>query len=171
MEHNWQKISTGVQWEKKRLEEAKKSEKTSGGDTLPKECGRTAWTEYLFSAMENWNVREHQHVDDCLTAKLHQDCTTLVVIDVLFGGAMVLDANVDWGLKTVISLSWTVNYCVVSRAMRLMTFARAMAAKERDGEVVSIADNTPPTMNFLHNSDTQWNHLVIPTAVVSTRLE
>ncbi len=45
MEHNRQKISTGVVWEKKRLEEAKKSGRTSGGDASPKECGRTAWME------------------------------------------------------------------------------------------------------------------------------
>jgi len=55
-----------------------------------------------------------------------------------------------------------------------MTYARAMAAKKRGaGEVVSIADNTPPAMNFLpRNSDTsnhpQWNHLVVPTDVVAT---
>ena len=54
MEHNRQKIiSTGVEREKKRLEEVKKSGKTSGGDASPNECGRTAWTEYLFSAIEN----------------------------------------------------------------------------------------------------------------------
>ncbi len=33
MEHNWQKIATGVAQEKKRLEEAKKSVRMSGGDT------------------------------------------------------------------------------------------------------------------------------------------
>jgi hypothetical protein len=55
-----------------------------------------------------------------------------------------------------------------------MTYARAMAAKKRGaGEVVSIADNTPPAMNFLpRNSDTsnhpQRNHLVVPTDVVAT---
>jgi hypothetical protein len=53
-----------------------------------------------------------------------------------------------------------------------MTFARAMAAKKRSGEVVSIADNTPPAINFLRNSDTsnrpQRNHLVVPRAVVAT---
>ena len=53
-----------------------------------------------------------------------------------------------------------------------MTFARAMAAKKRCGEVGSIADNTPPAINFLHNSNTsnrpQRNHLVVPTAVVAT---
>ena len=38
---------------KKLLEEAKKSGKTGGGDASPNECGRTAWTEYLFSAIEN----------------------------------------------------------------------------------------------------------------------
>jgi len=58
MEHNRQKISTGVEREKKRLEEVKKSGKTSGGDASPKECGRMAWTEYLFSAIENRNVQE-----------------------------------------------------------------------------------------------------------------
>jgi hypothetical protein len=61
MEHNRQKISTGVEREKKRLEEAKR---TSGGDASPKECGGTAWSKFLFSAIENRNVRERQHVDN-----------------------------------------------------------------------------------------------------------
>ena len=59
LEHNRQKIATGVKWEKMRLVEANKS----GGDVSPKEIGRMAWTEYLFSALENWNLQEHQHVD------------------------------------------------------------------------------------------------------------
>jgi len=53
-----------------------------------------------------------------------------------------------------------------------MTYAGAMSAKKRSGEVVNIADNTPPAINFLRNSDTsnrlQRNHLVVPTAVVAT---
>jgi len=44
--------------------------------------------------------------------------------------------------------------------------------KKRGGEVVSIAENTPPIINFLRNSDTsnhpQQNHLFVPTAVVAT---
>ena len=102
MEHNGQKISTGVEREKKQLEEAKKSEKTSGGDTLPKECGRTAWTEYLFSVMENRNVREHQHVGGRLTAKLHQDCGTLAAMNAFSNPTMVSDANVGRGFQMVI---------------------------------------------------------------------
>jgi hypothetical protein len=70
MEHNRQKISTGVEREKKWLEEVKKSGKNSGGDASPNESGRTAWTEYLFSAIENRNVWEHQHVDGRSTAEL-----------------------------------------------------------------------------------------------------
>ncbi len=48
MEHNQQKIATGVKREKKWLEEANKSGRTSGGDILPNEIGRMAWMEYLF---------------------------------------------------------------------------------------------------------------------------
>lgn len=44
--------------------------------------------------------------------------------------------------------------------------------QKRGREVVSIADNTPPAINFLQNSDMshrpQRNHLVVPTAVVAT---
>ena len=91
VEHNRQKIlSTGVERAKKQLEEVKKSGKTSGGDASPKKCGRTAWTEYLFSASENRNVREHQHVDGRSTAKLHQDCRTLAVIDA-FSDPIMMD--------------------------------------------------------------------------------
>jgi hypothetical protein len=85
---------------------------------------------------------------------------------------MALDANVGRGLKMVIPLLRTVNYCEVGGTMRPMTFARAMAAKKRSGEVVSVADNTPPAINFHRNSNTSnclhRNHLVFPTAVVAT---
>jgi hypothetical protein len=171
MEHNRQKISTGVVREKKRLEEAKKSGRTSGGDASPKECGRTAWTEYIFSVIENRNVWEHQHVDNRSTSELHQDCRTLAAIDAFLDPTMASDANVGRGLKTVIPLSRTMHNCAVDGMTRPMTFARAMAAKKRRGEVVSIADNTPPAINFLRNSDTsnrvQRNHLVVPTAVAA----
>ncbi len=157
--------------EKKRLEEAKKSGRASGGDALPKECSRTAWTEYIFSAIENQNVQEHQHVDNRLTSELHQDCRTLGAIDAFLDPTMASDANVGRGLKTVIPLSRTVHYCAVDGMTRPTTFARAMAAKKRHGEVVSVADNTPPTLNFLRNSDTsnrmQRNPLVVPTAVAA----
>ena len=56
--------------------------------------------------------------------------------------------------------------------MRPMTFARAMAAEKRGGEVVSVADNTPPAINFHRNSNTSnsphRNRLVVLTAVVAT---
>jgi hypothetical protein len=91
------------------LEEAEKIGMTNGGDASPKECGRTAWTEYLFSAMENRNVREHQHVDGRSTAELHQDCGTLAAIDAFSDPTMASDANGGRGLKMVILLSRTVN--------------------------------------------------------------
>ena len=99
MEHNRQKVSTGVERENKRFEEVMKSGKSSGGDASPNECGRTAWTEYLFSAIENWNVREHQHIDGRSTAELHQNCGTLAAINAFSDPMMVLDANVGRGLK------------------------------------------------------------------------
>ena len=126
------------------MEEVKKSGKTSGGDASPKECGRTAWTEYLFSAIENRDVREHQHVDGRSTAEPYQDCGTLAAIDAFSDPTIVSDANAGRGLKTVIPLSRTVNYCAVGRTTRPMTYARAMASEKRGGEVVSIADNTIP---------------------------
>ena len=155
MEHNRQKISTGVEQEKKRLEEAKKSGKTNGGDALPKECGRTAWSEYLFSVMENQNVRKHQHVGGCSTAKLYQDCGILAAMDAFSNPTMVSDANVGRGFKMVIPLSRIVNYRAVGGTKRPMTFARAMAAKKHCGEVGSIADNTPHAINFLRNSNAE----------------
>jgi hypothetical protein len=106
MEHNRQKISTGVEREKKRLEKAKR---TSGGDASPKECGGTAWSKFLFSAIENRNVRERQHVDNRSTAELHQDCASLAAIDAFSDPTMASDANVGRGLKTVIPLSRTVD--------------------------------------------------------------
>jgi len=154
------------------LEEVKKSGKTSGGDASLKECGRTAWTEYLFSAIENRNEQEHQQVDGRLAAEFHQDCETLAAINAFSDPTMVSDVNVGRGLKMVIPLSWTVNYCAVGGTARPTTYARAMAVKKCGGEVVSIADNTPPALNFLRNSDTsncpQRNHLVVPKAVVAT---
>jgi hypothetical protein len=112
------------------------------------------------------------HVDGRSTVELHQDCGTLAAIDAFSDPMMVLDANVGRGLKTVIPLSRTVHYRAVGGTTRPMTYARAMAAEKRGGEVVSIADNTPPAINFLRNSDTsnrpQRNHLVVPTAVVAT---
>ena len=112
------------------------------------------------------------HVDGRSTAELHQDCGTLAAIDAFSDPMMVSDANVGRGLKTVIPLSRTVHYPAVGGTTRPMTYARAMAAKKCGGEVVSIAENTPPAINFLRNSDTsnrpQRNHLVVPTAVVAT---
>jgi hypothetical protein len=88
MEHNRQKISTGVEREKKRLEEAKR---TSGGDASPKECGGTEWSKFLFSAIENRNVRERQHVDNRSTAELHQDCASLAATDAFSDPTMASD--------------------------------------------------------------------------------
>ncbi len=52
-----------------------------------------------------------------------------------------------------------------------MTLARAEVAKKRCGEVVSIVDNTPPTANFLQNSNTsnhvQRNRMDAPTAAAA----
>ncbi len=133
-------------------------------------AGRHGWSTF-FSAIENWNVREHQHINNHSTSKLHQDCGTLAAIDAFLDPTMVSDANVGRGLKTVIPLSRTVHYCAVDGMTRPTTFARAMAAKKRCGEVVSIADKTPPAIRFLRNSDTsncvQRNHLVVPTAVAA----
>jgi hypothetical protein len=66
-----------------------------------------------FSAIENRNVREHQHVDNHSTSELHQDCGTLAAIDAFLDPTMASNANVGRGLKTVIPLSRTVNYRAV----------------------------------------------------------
>ena len=85
---------------------------------------------------------------------------------------MLSDANVGWGLKTVIPLSRTVHYRAVGGTTRPMTYAGEMSAEKCSGEVVSIANNTPPAINFIRNSDMsnrqQQNHLVVPVAVVAT---
>jgi hypothetical protein len=87
----------------------------------------------LISALENRNLREHQHVDGRSTAKLHQDCATLAVIDAFLDWTMTSDANVSRGLLTVIPLSRTINYHAVNGTTRPMIYARVMAAKNAVG--------------------------------------
>jgi hypothetical protein len=117
-----------------------------GGGGSKAGIGTTTSAKFLFSAIENRNVRERQHVDNRSTAELHQDCASLAAIDAFSDPTMASDANVGRGLKTVIPLSRTVDYRAVDGTTRPMTFARAMAAEKRRGEVVSIADNTPPAI-------------------------
>jgi hypothetical protein len=174
MEHNQQKIATGVVWEKKRLEGAKKSGRSGGsggGGALPEAMGRTAWTEYIMSGIENQNEQEHWHVDGRSQDELLQDIATLAGINVFLDPMMVLDANVSWGLQKMIPLLQTVNYCVVDGTTRPMTLARVVAAKKRRGEVVSIVDSTPSAANFLRNSNTSncvhQNHLIVPPAAAA----
>jgi hypothetical protein len=179
MEHNKQKIATGVMQEKKRLEDAKNSGIDSGGgDASPEATGWTAWMEFVMLVIENCNAWESQHVDGCSSDKQLQDVASLAAMDAYLDLMMVQDANIIWGLKKVIPLLQNVNYLAANRTTRPMTLARAMAAeklcgeaKKRHGEVVSIVENTPPTADSLHSSNTsnrvQQNHLDVPTATAA----
>jgi hypothetical protein len=129
MEHNQQKIATGVFWKKKHLEDAKNID-SGGGDTLPEATGRTAWTEFIMLVIKNHNVWESQHVDGRFSDKQLQDVASLAAMDAYLDTTMVQDANVSQGLWKVILLSHNVNYWAADRTTRLMTLARAMAAEK-----------------------------------------
>jgi hypothetical protein len=67
-EHNQQKIATRKMREKKRLEDAKKI--NSGGcDASLEATGRSAWMEFVMSVIENRNICESQHIDNCSSNK------------------------------------------------------------------------------------------------------
>jgi hypothetical protein len=108
-EHNRQKIATGVMREKMRLEDAKKID-GGGGDASPEATGRTAWTEFVMSVIENCNVRESQHVDSCSSNEQLQDVASLAALDAYSDPTMAQDANVGWGLRKVIPLLQNVDY-------------------------------------------------------------
>jgi hypothetical protein len=72
---------------------------------------------------------------------------------------MAADANISRGLCTLIPLSGPVNYRGEDSLKRVMTLAAAKAMERQQGEVrmsVSVvsASYTPPSINFLVNSNT-----------------
>ncbi len=159
------------------MEDAKKIN-SGGGDSLLEATGRTAWTEFVMSVIENRNIQESQHIDSCSSNKQLQDVASLAALDAYLDPTMAQDANVSWGLRKVIPLSQNVDYWAADGTTRPMTLARAMAAEKRHGEaekrcgdVVSIVDHTPPSADFLRNSNTsnrvQQNRLEVPTAAAA----
>ena len=126
----------------------------------PQESGRMAWIDFLFSALENPSVREGQHINGHSAAQLCQDVAS--------DASLAADGNVSRGLKKVILLTRTVNYQADNGTSRPMTLDQVTAAKKGCGDVVSIANNTPPDAKFLSNSDTSnhaaCNWLTVPSS-------
>ena len=66
MEHNRQKIAAGIAWEKVWLEKQGNASKSRGSDPSPGEIGRSTWTQYIMTEIDNPNVQENQQVDEAL---------------------------------------------------------------------------------------------------------
>jgi hypothetical protein len=152
MEHNWQKIAAGIVREKVRLEKQGNTSKSGGSNPSPEETGRSAWTQYIMTEINNQNVWENQHVDGCSPDELLQDVATLTAIDSYSNLIMAANANVSRGLQKVIPLTGLVKYCTEDGSKRPMTLAKAIAAQKRQREV-SVVNHTPPAINFLRNSN------------------
>ncbi len=102
-EHNRQKIAVGIAREKT------PSFLSGCSDPTPEETRHSAWTPLILTEIENHNVREHQHINARSSHKLHQDVSTLPAIDAYSNPGMAANANVSWGLCTLVPLSGPVN--------------------------------------------------------------
>jgi hypothetical protein len=60
--------------------------------------------------IKNHNIQEHQHVDARSSHELLQDVLTLAGISAHSNPGMAADANVSWGLCTLLPLTGPVNY-------------------------------------------------------------
>jgi hypothetical protein len=157
-ENNRQKIATGAMREKRRQEElatmARNGATTS--NVTPEESGRTAWTGYIMSAIENHSVREHQHADAHSNDEILQDIASQAAMEAYSDPGMFSNPNVRRGLQEAIPLGKSVNYRLDDGTTRKMTYAMAQEAERRrrgGGGAVSI-DHTPPESSFLRNSNT-----------------
>jgi hypothetical protein len=101
-ENNRQKIATGAMREKRRQEElatmARNGATTS--NVTPEESGRTAWTGYIMSAIENHSVREHQHADARSNDEILQDIASQAAMEAYSDPVLFSNPNVRRGLQS-----------------------------------------------------------------------
>jgi hypothetical protein len=162
MEHNRQKIATGILREKKRLEDG-----LMKVDNNPS-AGKERFIDLLVGNVENRVLLVRQENDNKSRSAIFQDASSLAAMDTYSEPSIASDPIVRRGLQAAIQRSSAVNIRDGNGSTLPMTIAQARAHLKNGSSTV---DHTPSAEHFISNSSSSnrisRNRLTAPPAASS----